>query len=380
MTLNARTASLAALGQSLWLDNMRRGMLLGELQQLRDELSVTGLTANPTIFEKAIAGSADYDEALALLARDPACSAEAAYERLALSDIQRAADLFRPVHERTKGQDGFISLEVSPELARDTAGTLAEVRRFWTELDRPNVLIKIPGTAEGVPAIRDALTLGINVNVTLLFSISQYEAVAQAHLAAMEARIAQGLPVDRVASVASFFVSRVDTLVNKLIDRAVEQKKPEAKELSALRGRIGIANSKLAYQKYLELTQSPRWKAVAARGARPQRVLWASTSSKDPKERDVRYVEALAGPDTVNTMPPETLAAFADHGEAKALLTSDLPAAREELARLERAGLSLEALCGDLQREGVSKFIDSIVALRKAIGTKLERFRREGPR
>ncbi|MHB8420083.1 MAG: transaldolase [Myxococcales bacterium] len=377
MAVHLRTQALHALGQSLWLDYMRRDILTGELQRLIAEDSVTGLTANPTIFEKAIAESDDYDDALRRLAQDPALGPNDLYERLALSDIQRAADILRPTWERTDGRDGFVSIEVSPELADDTPGTLAEVRRFWRQLDRPNLLIKIPGTPAGVPAVRAALTEGINVNITLLFSVAQYEAVADAYLEALDARLSAGEPIDRLASVASFFVSRVDTLVDQRIDEAVRQKRPGAGPLSELRGRIGIANSRLAYQKYLEITSSARWQKLAARGARPQRVLWASTSTKDPKERDVRYVEALAGPETVDTMPPETLSAFADHGEARARLTEDVAGARAAIARLEAQGLRLDELCAQLQREGVEKFTRSIVSLRASLGKKAEALRRQ---
>ncbi|MHB1845010.1 MAG: transaldolase [Deltaproteobacteria bacterium] len=375
MASHPRMQALAALGQSIWLDNMRRGMLSGELQALIADDAVTGITANPTIFEKAIAGSADYDDALKRFALDPSLNSEAVYERLAFDDIGRAADILRPIYERTGGRDGFVSIEVSPELANDTQGTIAEVRRFWGALERPNVMIKIPGTAAGVPAIRAALTEGINVNVTLLFSVKQYEAVALAHQDALEARLAKGLPIDRVASVASFFVSRVDTLVDRRIDDAIAQNRPGANALRSLRGTIGIANSKIAFARFTELTRAARWKALESKGAQPQRVLWASTSSKDPKARDVRYVEALAGPLTVDTIPPETLVAFADHGEAKARLSEGLDEARAQLGTLERGGISLDEACGELQTDGVRKFTQSIVSLRRSIDDKLQRLR-----
>ncbi|HUB05956.1 MAG TPA: bifunctional transaldolase/phosoglucose isomerase [Myxococcales bacterium] len=377
MAVQMRTRALQALGQSLWLDYMRRGLLTGELQRLIAEECVTGVTANPTIFEKAIVEHEDYDAALRLLAQDPAHGPNELYERLALSDIQRTADILRSVYERTDGRDGYVSIEVSPELADDTEGTLVEVGRFWRQLERPNILIKIPGTPAGVPAIRAALSEGINVNVTLLFSVAQYAAVANAYQEALEARLGAGKPIDRIASVASFFVSRVDVLVDQLIDEAVSQQRPQAGRLAELRSRIGIANSKLAYQKYLELVGADRWKALAAKGARPQRVLWASTSTKDPKASDVRYVEALAGPDTVDTMPPETLAAFADHGQARPQLIEDVDAAREEVTRLEACGIQLDAVCARLQREGVEKFTKSIVSLRESLGKKAAALRQE---
>ena len=375
MAVHSRTRALRAVGQSLWLDDMRRSMLEGQLPRLIAEDAVSGITANPTIFEKAIVESKDYDAALRLLALDASLGPNGLYERLALSDIQRAADVLRPVYERTEGRDGFVSIEVSPELADDTERTLSEVRRFWRQLERPNVLVKIPGTPAGVPAVRAALTEGINVNITLLFSVSQYVAIADAYQDALEARLAAGKPIDRLASVASFFVSRVDTLVDKRIDEAASQKRPEAGDLAGLRSRIGIANARLAYQKYLEIAGADRWKALAARGARPQRVLWASTSTKDPRLSDVLYVEALAGPDTVNTMPLETLAAFADHGEARARVTEDVGAAREEIARLQQAGIRLDDVCAQLQREGVEKFTKSIVSLRESLGKKAEALR-----
>ncbi len=367
MPINQRTAALAALGQSLWLDDMRRGLLAGDFQRLVEEENVTGVTANPTIFEKAIAETADYDETLASLAHDPSLAPNDVYERLAFGDIQRTCDLLRPTYERTEGRDGFASIEVSPELANDTAGTIEAVRRYWHAIERPNVLVKIPGTPAGVPAIRTALTEGINVNVTLLFSVRQYEAVALAYMDALEARLAAGQPIDRLASVASFFVSRVDTLCDSQIAG-----KPD---LAELRGRIGIANAKMAYQRYLAFIADGRWQALAKRGARPQRVLWASTSTKDPKEPDVKYVEALAGPDTVDTVPLQTIAAYADHGNAAQRLTADVGLAREAIERLERGGISLDQLCEQLQRDGVAKFTASIVSLRKSLAQKLERLR-----
>ncbi len=378
MAGHPRTRALADLGQSLWLDYIQRSLLSGELERLVESDAITGLTANPTIFEKAIAGSSDYDEALRLLAPDRSLDAQAILERLAFADIQHAADILRPVYERTSGADGFVSIEVSPELANDTEGTLAQVRRYWAAIERPNLLVKIPGTPAGVPAIREALTEGINVNVTLLFSVSQYEAVALAHLDALEARLAKRLPVDRLASVASFFVSRVDTLLDAKIDAAVARKAPGAGALLPLRSQLGIANSKLAFARFQELTQSPRWQALAQK-ARPQRVLWASTSTKDPKLPDVRYVEALAGPGTIDTLPPETLAAFVDHGEAKPRLTEGLAEARAQVAALQKNGLSLAEACEELQVDGVKKFTASIVALRKTIDQKVEALRREAP-
>ena len=305
--VNPRLLALTEAGVSVWLDQIRRSLVTGgELARMVHEECLRGVTANPSIFEKAILGSTDYDEELEAMAREQ-LDAKAIYERLAIRDVQMAADVLADLHRETNGRDGFVSLEVSPELAHDTDGTLAEVRDYWRRLDRPNVMIKIPGTPEGVPAIEQALYEGINVNVTLLFAVAAYEAVAEAYIRALERRRQDGLPLE-VNSVASFFVSRVDTNVDrKLADLG----------RTDLAGRAAIANARLAYRRFREIFSGPRWEALRHAGAAVQRPLWASTSTKDPRYRDTMYVEELVGAHTVNTMPLQTLLAVADHGEVR---------------------------------------------------------------
>ena len=334
--------------QAIWLDYIRRDLLTGGgLATMVAEDGVTGVTSNPAIFKQAIGDSSLYDAALeALIEGDANASVTALYEELAVQDIRRAADILAGVYEQTDGADGFVSLEVSPHLARDTEGTIEEARRLWGWVERPNLMIKVPATVEGVPAIETLLAAGINVNVTLMFSLAHYEAVAQAFLRG----IARAAEPSRVASVASFFVSRVDSKVDALL------KADGSDAAQALLGKIGIANSKAAYARYQELFEGAGFAELAARGARPQRVLWASTSTKNPDYRDVLYVEELIGPNTVNTIPPETLEAFRDHGVARDSLQEGLPAALAQLDSLGRLGLDLEALTEELQEEGVEKF------------------------
>jgi transaldolase/glucose-6-phosphate isomerase len=355
---------LAAHGQSVWLDYIRRDLIeSGELARLVREDGLRGITSNPSIFEKAIAGSRDYDrllEAVLRETRDPV----AVYERLAVRDIQDAADALRGVHEATGGRDGFVSLEVSPHLAHDTAGTVAEARQLWRAVMRPNAMIKVPGTPAGVPAFGQLIGEGINVNVTLLFSRDAYRRVAEAYIAAIEGRAAHHRDFGRIASVASFFVSRIDTAVDRLLGEMGARGK-------GLLGKAAIANARLAYQTYLELFGTPRWKALAAKGAQPQRVLWASTSTKNPAYRDVLYVEELVGADTVNTLPPATLEAFRDHGRARPSLTEDVAGARASMAELAALGISMEGLTAKLLDEGVQLFADSYDQLLAAIGERV---------
>lgn len=351
-------------GQSVWLDYIRRDLLQsGGLRKLIDEDGLLGLTSNPAIFEKAIGGSADYDPALqALVAgglRDPA----ALLERLAIEDIQQAADIFRPVWEASGGVDGYVSLEVAPGLAYDTAGTLAEARRLWAAVGRPNLMIKVPGTAEGAAAIRQLIAEGINVNVTLLFSRPAYLAVAEAYLAGLEARRAAGGPIDRIASVASFFISRIDTAM----DAEIAARGGEAQALS---GKVAIANAKLAYDDYRALSASARWQALAAQGARPQRLLWASTGTKNPAYRDVLYVEELIGPDTVDTIPPATMDAFRDHGRPRRSLDEGRAEAAAVIAAVARLDLPLDAITTRLVAEGVKLFVDAHDQLLTAVARK----------
>ncbi|MGA8274834.1 MAG: bifunctional transaldolase/phosoglucose isomerase [Thermoplasmata archaeon] len=358
-----RLAELLAAGQSPWLDYIRRSLLTsGELRRMVEVDGITGVTINPTIFDKAIAGSQDYDEALkALLAREPALSAAELYERLAVEDVTRAADVLRSVFDRTDGRDGFVSLEVSPRLAHDTAGTLVEARRLWAAVNRPNLLIKVPATPEGIPAIEDLLGSGINVNITLMFSIAHYEAVAQAYLRGL----ARAPDPTRLASVASIFVSRIDTAVDKLLDATG---RPEAKDL---RGQIGIANCRVVYARFLEIFHGLEFTSWAGKGARPQRVLWASTSAKDPAYRDTMYVEELVGPETINTIPPATLTAFEDHGVVRPdAVAHGLPEARDRLARLARIGIDLAKVNDDLQVEGVALFSASYEHLLSSLDAK----------
>jgi transaldolase/glucose-6-phosphate isomerase len=357
-------------GQSVWFDYIRRSLITsGDLQRMLEEDGLRGVTSNPAIFEKAIAGSTDYQDLL----RAPesrTLDAKSLYERIAVRDIQDAADLLRPVYDRTKRRDGYVSLEVSPALARDTQGTLEEARRLWKAVARPNVMIKVPATAEGIPAIRQLIGEGINVNVTLLFSQAAYEQVAEAYLAGLEQFAAGKGEVGRVASVASFFISRIDTAVDGLLGARLKTV-TDAREQALLRsliGKVAIANAKLTYQRYGELFSGPRWRALADRGAQTQRLLWASTGTKDPNYRDVVYVEELIGPDTVNTMPPATFEAFRDHGRPRASLAEDVEGAFDTMASLAKAGVSMKDVTDKLLAQGVQLFADAFDKLLKAVG------------
>ncbi len=349
---------LNRLGQSVWLDSIRRGHLLsGDLRRMIDEDHISGETSNPAIFEKAIAGSHDYDAAIAPLAA-AGKSALQIYETLAIADVQTACDLFRPVYEATHGADGFVSLEVSPSLAHDTVGTIRDARRLAGLVDRPNVMIKIPGTPEGLPAVEECLYGGLNINVTLLFAVPAYEQVARAYIRALERRAAEGKPVDRIASVASFFVSRIDNLVDPLLaDKARNASSAAtAERLNQLAGKAAIANAKLAYASFQQIFAEPGFVALKARGARVQRPLWASTSTKNPSYPDTLYVDTLIGPDTVNTLPAETIAAFRDHGNAAATLERDQAGAEQVLRDLDNAGIHMEAITARTLDEGLVKF------------------------
>ena len=316
------------LGQSIWYDNIRRGLLdSGELKRLI-EMGVTGLTSNPTIFEKAIAGSTDYDEALTELARSNK-SVDESYEALVIEDIRNTADLLRPIYDRTGGVDGYASLEVSPKLAHDTAGTTAEARRLFGALDKPNVMIKVPATAEGIPAVRQLISEGININVTLIFSLEAYRQVMEAYITGLEEYVAGGGDPSRIASVASFFVSRVDTAVDALLEERVRQGAPDVK---ALMGKAAIANAKLAYREFQQVFGEERFSGLKDKQARPQRPLWASTSTKNPAYSDLMYVEALIGPDTVDTLPPATLTALLEYGKPGLTLATGTEQAEEHLA------------------------------------------------
>jgi transaldolase / glucose-6-phosphate isomerase len=352
--------ALQDYGQSVWLDYMQRHLIAsGELQRLIDEDGLRGMTSNPAIFEKAITGSTDYIEALrALTGRN--LDAMGLYEQLAIRDIQDAADIFRPVYEHTRRGDGYISLEVSPHLAHDTPGTIREARRLWQTVSRPNLMIKVPATPAGLPAIEQLISEGINVNVTLLFAQEVYERVAEAYIAGLERLPAPAVSVGGVASVASFFISRIDTAIDAQVMARLKAAKSaqERTLLRSLLGHVAIANGKLTYQRYKSIFQGTRWEALAAMGARPQRVLWASTGTKNPKYRDVLYVEELIGPNTVNTMPPATLEAFRDHGQVRASLEEDLEAAQDAMEVLAQVGISMQEVTEKLLDEGVRLFAE----------------------
>jgi transaldolase len=362
---------LNALGQSIWYDYIRRDLFSsGKLDRLIREDALTGMTSNPTIFQKAIADTTLYDDDIRRLGAEGKETAQI-FEGLAVADVRTAADAFRPVYDRTNGNDGFVSIEVGPQLARDTKGTIEEARRLWKACDRPNVMVKIPGTAEGVPAIRQCLEEGIAINITLLFSVPRHREVMEAYLAAMEARVKAGLAVDRIRSVASFFVSRVDTMADKKLDEKAKSGSDREKALAKeLRAKLGIANARVAYQAFQEIFGGTRFAELAKKGVATQKPLWASTSTKDPSLPDLYYVEALIAPDTVDTMPPETLEAFRDHGDPKVRIGDDLQAAHAAFRGLEELGIDEKLIFRDLEEEGIRKFSDSFDSLAKALSEK----------
>jgi transaldolase len=353
--------NLIAYGQSYWMDNLTRGMLLsGELQQRVTTQGLRGITSNPAIVHQAISGSHDYEAHITALV-NKGLTASDIYERLVVTDVQEACDILRPVYEASEGVDGFVSLEVSPSLAHDTVGTMQEARRLAHAVHRPNVLIKIPGTPAGVPAIEQMVYEGININVTLLFAIQDYEAVAHAYIAALERRVGEGKPVHTVASVASFFLSRIDVLIDQLLQQRYRATTTGdgSPRLESLMGQGAIANAKLAYQRFKQLFSGPRWEALAQRGARVQRLLWASTSPKSLQYRALHYVEPLIGPQTVTTMTAETIAAFADHGVNVAnAVEAGLEEAHQVLQDLATVGIRFDCVTWQLQNEGIQKFMD----------------------
>jgi len=362
-------------GQAVWLDFVDRGFLMeGGLKKLIEEDDATGVTSNPSIFEKAMGHGDAYDPGFRASLAAAIPSVQNSYESQAIADIQAAAADLRPVYDRLDGKDGYVSLEVSPYLAEGTETTIEEARRLWKAVDRPNLMVKVPGTQAGVPAIRQLIEDGLNINVTLLFSIDAYKAVALAYLEGLEARVAKGEPIDRIASVASFFVSRIDAQIDKKIDARVAAGDAESEALKALRGKVAIANAKLAYAWYQELIASDRWQTLAAKGAMPQRLLWASTGVKDPAYPDTLYVDTLIGPDTVNTMPPKTMDAFRDHGTVAETLTENVDAARQVLAEADRRGLDLPGVTTALVRDGVKQFADAADALLGAVAAKRAAF------
>jgi transaldolase/glucose-6-phosphate isomerase len=368
--------ALGRAGQSPWLDYIHRGMIAsGELARRIAEDGIRGVTSNPTIFEKAVATGHDYDEQIAALAKERA-PLPAAYKRIVTDDIRAAADVLRTVYDATKGDDGYVSLEVDPDLARDTKATIARVRELFDAVARPNVMIKIPGTKEGLPAVEESIAAGIPVNVTLIFSVRRYEEVAEAYIRGLERLLAGGGDPRKVASVASFFVSRVDTAVDPLLLSTVERwpGSPKAETALSLIGTLAVANARLAYGRFGEIFSSPRWKALALLGARVQRPLWASTGTKNKKYSDVKYVEELIGPDTVNTMPPQTMDAFRDHGVVADALSgagavTEAKAALDDYALMETG---IEEVCARLEEDGVKSFLDSYRKLLAAIDGRLK--------
>jgi transaldolase len=361
---------LLKFGQSVWLDYIRRDLLTsGELKRFIEEDGLRGMTSNPTIFEKAITGGKLYDDLLNSLQSRTDLDAKGRYEILAIRDIQDAADILRPVYDSSKRRDGYVSLEVSPYLARDTKGSLEEARRLWKAVGRENVMIKIPGTAEGLPAIQQALSEGININVTLLFAQEVYVKVAEAYIAGLEQFAKNGGDVSRMASVASFFISRIDSAVDAIIETKLKASKDarEQEQLKSIQGKVAIANGKQTYEKYQEIFSTDRWKKLAAKGAQTQRVLWASTSTKNPAYRDVLYVEELIGPDTVDTIPPATFDAFRDHGKLRQSLTEDLASAHKTMETAPKVGISMKEVTDKLTDDGVRLFSEAFDKLLAAV-------------
>jgi transaldolase len=360
---------LKEYGQSVWYDNIDRAQLIsGEFKKLLDEDGVVGVTANPTIFQKSISHGDAYDEQITQLIKEGKSTNEI-YEALIITDVQTVADILRPIYDRTNRQDGFVSLEVSPDLAHNTEGTISEVRRFWKLVDRPNLLVKIPATPEGLPAIQQALTEGININITLIFAIDFYRKVTDAYLSALEERNAEGKDISHIASVASFFVSRVDTLVDQLLEDKIKATSDSAEQqkLKSIEGKAAIANARLVYQDFKRIFNTPRFETLKHSGAHVQRPLWASTSTKNPAYRDVLYAEELIGPNTVDTMPLETIEKFRDHGRVRLSIEDNIPQAKAELAALEEVGIHYDQVTQQLLDEGVQKFADSFHELFKGI-------------
>ena len=357
-------------GQAMWLDYIRRDLFTtGKLKAMIADDGLRGMTSNPAIFEKAITDSSLYDDVLRSLASQKGLSATAKFEQIAIRDIQDAADALRPVYEESNYRDGYVSLEVSPYLAMKTQETIDEARRLWKTVQRENVMIKIPGTAAGLPAIQQAISEGININVTLLFAQEVYEKVAEAYVNGVEALASRGGNLQKMAGVASFFISRIDTLIDSILNEKQKSDSDVAQQalLKSLLGKVAIANGKLTYQKYQRIFSGPRWEALAAKGAHTQRVLWASTSTKNPNYRDVIYVEELIGPDTVNTMPPATIDAFRDHGKLRNSLSEDIPGAQKTMDDLAKAGISMKEVTDKLTVDGVKLFADAFDKLLAAV-------------
>jgi transaldolase/glucose-6-phosphate isomerase len=360
--------ALNRFGQSVWLDYIRRDLITtGELARMIREDGLRGMTSNPTIFEKAIAGNSDYEAYLAELEKQAGLNPTSIYEHVAIRDIQAAADALRSVYDQTKRRDGYVSLEVSPYLAHKTQETIDEARRLWKSVGRENLMVKVPGTKEGIPAFQQLISEGININVTLLFAQDVYENVARAYIAGLEAFAKSGGDVSRIASVASFFVSRIDTLVDSTIDDHIKKGSLDAATGKALQGKVAIANAKLAYQSYKQIFSGSQWQALAQKGAQTQRVLWASTGTKNPAFSDVLYIEELIGPDTVNTVPPATYDAYKNHGHPRATLEKDVDAARQTMSNLAKAGISMKEITDKLTADGVKLFADAFDKLLGAV-------------
>lgn len=360
-------------GQSIWLDYLHRRILnSGELQQLIENDGLRGVTSNPAIFQKAIGDSNDYDGAIFSLA-GRGKDTDAVYRQLIVEDVQRAADLFRPLYDASDGRHGFVSLEVNPHLAHETEETVKEAKEYWSRLDRPNVLIKVPATREGLPAISRLIRDGINVNVTLLFGLPRYRKVAEAYITGLEERAARGEPVDRIASVASFFLSRIDVLVDPLLEEKMKEEGSNKEAAQSLKGEVAIASARQAYQIYKEVFEGDRFKQLAGMRARPQRVLWASTSTKNPDYSDIKYVEPLIGPDTINTLPRETLDAYRDHGSPASRVEEKLEHSREVLGALAGLDIDIDEVTRQLEDEGVQKFNDPFDKLMQSITEKMKK-------
>ena len=361
---------LETLGQSIWLDYIRRDLIAsGQLRRLIEEDGLRGMTSNPSIFEKAIAESSIYDQdirEMALKKKD----VNAIYEALSQRDVQNAADEFKSVYEKTDGKDGYVSLEVNPHLAHDTKGTIEEARRLWAALNRPNVFIKVPATSDGMPAIQQLISEGINVNVTLLFGLPRYRQVAEAYILGLEARIAQGKPMKHIASVASFFLSRIDTLVDPLVEKFLDLGDKKTEIAKKVHGQVAISSAKAAYQIFKEIFGSNRFKKLVDKGARVQRLLWASTSTKNPDYSDVKYIEQIIGPDTVNTVPLETIEAYRDHGDPKLRLEQDVDEANWIMAQLPELGISIDEVTQQLEDEGIKKFSEPFDKLTESLAKK----------
>ncbi len=361
---------LEKLGQSIWVDFISREMIQsGELQRLINEDGVSGVTSNPSIFEKAIVGSHDYDDliqSMALVGK----SIDQIYQTLTTEDIQSAADLFRPMYDRLQGADGYVSLEVSPRLAHDTSGTIAEAHLLWSAVKRPNVMIKVPGTREGIPAVRQLVSDGINVNITLLFGIPRYQQIAEAYIAGLEDRAAKGLPLNNIASVASFFLSRIDVMIDPLLENEMHVDDPDVEIAASLKGQAAIASAKIAYRTYKNIFFSERFRKLSSLGARSQRLLWASTSTKNPAYSDVRYVEPLIGHDTINTLTTETISAYREQGNPRSTLSEGTAEADSQLEQLKHLGFDIERVTQRLEDEGVQKFLNALDILMNALKQK----------